>query len=100
MNQYDALKCDVCGGGRHTGEEHRRLGGGMALFQLVAHRGPGLSLEALDDLAKLERRQEGLERAIVDALTNLPVDFQGQVVLNVHIAADGTVTVERQEGGA
>jgi hypothetical protein len=56
----------------------------------------GLPREALDDLAKLEKRWAEAERAILDALADVPIDFSGKVVLNVYIAADGSVTVERE----
>lgn len=42
-----------------------------------------------------EKRQAEAECAIVDALADVPIDFAGQITLHVHIAADGTVTVER-----
>ena len=56
----------------------------------------GLPREALDDLAKLEKRWAEAERAILDALADVPIDFNGKVVLTVYIAADGSVTVERE----
>jgi hypothetical protein len=85
------MPCSVCGSAHETAEHPRSIGE----FLKLAHKNGGLPMKALDDLAKLEKRQADVERAIVAALADVPIGFAGQIILHVHIAEDGTVTVER-----
>jgi hypothetical protein len=42
--------CEVCGGEGHTTELHQRLGG-FGFWHYLAHAGPGLPREVLDEPA-------------------------------------------------
>jgi hypothetical protein len=61
--------CDICGpwSTRHTTAEHRRHGGGLGLFYLVAHRSPGFSAADLANEPLLAPEDAGDVEPLLDS---------------------------------